>query len=75
MPKIPDHPSDSRPQIGDFYVNRASGTLVEIMDVDPAGNAMVLDVTAPLDGDWQPLTLAQLSSCFWARVSGYAAAA
>jgi hypothetical protein len=75
MTKIPDHHTDGRPQIGDFYVSRASGTLVEIMDVDPAGDAMVLDVTAPLDGDWQPLTLAQLNSCFWARISDCAAAA
>jgi hypothetical protein len=75
MPKIPDHHTDGRPHIGDFYVNRGTGALVEIMDVDLDGNAMVLDVTAPLDGDWQPLTPAQLFSCFWVRLSDHAAAA
>jgi hypothetical protein len=64
-----------RPQIGEFYVNKGSGAFVEIMDVDGSGNVMVLDVAAPLDSEWQPLTLAQISSCFWVRACDYAAAA
>lgn len=72
MPITPPDHTDNLPQIGDFYANAATGRLVEIMDVDAAGDIMVLDVTAPLDGAWEPLTLAQISSCFWGRVHGYA---
>ena len=75
MPMTPHHPLESQPQIGEFYVNNGPGAFAEIMDVDVSGNVLVLDVTAPLDSEWQPLTLAQISSCFWVRVAGYAAAA
>ena len=75
MPIPPPEHTTIRPQVGEFYVNCATGALVEIMDVDPSGDVMVLDVTAPLDGEWQPLTLAQIFSSFWVRVSQFAAAA
>jgi hypothetical protein len=75
MPMTPDSPLESRPRIGEFYVNRGTGAFVEIMAVDVSGNVMVLDVAAPLESEWQPLTLAQISSCFWVRASDYAAAA
>jgi len=75
MPMTPPDNFDNLPQVGAFYANAATGQLVEIMDVHPSGDIMVLDVTAPLDGEWQPLTLAQIGSSFWSRVDGYAAAA
>jgi hypothetical protein len=75
MPIPPPQHTTSRPQVGEFYVNRATGALVEIMDVDASGDVMVLDVTAPLDGEWQPLTLAQIFSSFWVRAADFAAAA
>lgn len=71
----PHNQVQGQPQIGEFYVNKGTGAFVEIMDVDVSGNVMVLDVSAPLDREWQPLTLAQISSCFWVRASEYAAAA
>jgi hypothetical protein len=75
MPVIRPNRAEQQLQIGEFYVNRRTGVLVEIMHVDLSGNAMVLDVTAPLDSDWQPLTAAQISSPLWVRASEYAAAA
>ena len=75
MPMTPHNQAGSLPQIGEFYVNKGTGAFVEIMDVDVSGNVMVLDAAAPLDSEWQPLTLAQISSCFWVRASDYAAAA
>lgn len=75
MPVIrPDH-ADRPLQVGDLYVNRRSGTLVEIMAVDLPGNVMVLDARTPLDGEWQQLTNARISSCLSVRVSEYPAAA
>jgi hypothetical protein len=71
----PPHNLVSQPQMGEFYVNKGTGAFVEIMDVDVSGDVKVLDVSAPLDAEWQPLTLAQISSCFWLRVSEHAAAA
>ena len=61
--------------VGDYLVNRRSGALVEIMSVDLSGNVMVLDCMAPLDGEWQPLTESQISSCLWVRADAYEAAA
>jgi hypothetical protein len=75
MPIVrPDH--TQRPLApGEYLVNRRSGTLVEIMSVDLSGNVMVLDCLAPLDGEWQPLTASQISSCLWVRADAYTAAA
>ena len=75
MPITPPDHIPNPPQVGQFYANRATGQLVEIMDVHAFGDTMVLDVAAPLDADWQPLTLAQISSSFWSRVDAYATAA
>jgi hypothetical protein len=75
MPVIRPDQTKRPLQVGDFYVNRRSGVLVEIMDVDLSGNVRVLDVTAPLDSEWQQLTESQISSCLWVRASEYAAAA
>jgi hypothetical protein len=60
---------DRRPAVGDYYLHRGSGELFEVMDVDPCGNCMVLDVTAPLDGEWQHVTAAQIGSSFWDRLA------
>lgn len=75
MPVIrPSH--TQRPiAVGDFFVNRRSGVLVEIMHVDLSGNVKVLDVTAPLDAEWQDLSESQISSCLWVRASEYQQAA
>jgi hypothetical protein len=75
MPVIrPEHAG--RPlSVGEYLVNRRSGAMVEIMHVDLSGNAMVLDSTAPLDAEWQPLTQSQISSCLWVPVSEYDRAA
>ena len=62
-------PHHGPPAAGDFYVHRSTGELVEIMDVDPGGNCMVLNVTAPLDGEWQHVTAAQIASSFWDRLA------
>ena len=69
MPVI--RPSQTRQPlaVGDFFVTRRSGVLVEIMAVDLSGNVRVLDVRAPLDADWQNLSEAQISSCLWVRAS------
>lgn len=75
MPMIRPQHADRALEIGDFYVNRRSGNLVEIMDVDLSGNVMVLDAAAPLDGTRQQLSESQISSCLWVRASEYAAAA
>ena len=75
MPMTPHNQLESQPQIGEFYVNKGTGAFVEIMNVDASGNVRVLGVSAPLDSEWLPLTLAQISSCFWVRASDYAAAA
>jgi hypothetical protein len=75
MPMIrPQH--TERPLIvGDFLVNRRSGALIEIMQIDLSGNVMVLDSMAALDAEWQPLSESQISSCLWVRADQYSAAA
>jgi hypothetical protein len=75
MPMIrPQH--TQRPLIvGDFLVNRRSGALIEIMQIDLSGNVMVLDSMAALDAEWQPLSESQISSCLWVRADQYSAAA
>jgi hypothetical protein len=75
MPVIRPEQTNRPVQTGDFFVNRRSGALVEIMHVHLSGNVMVLDVTAPLDGEWLQLTASQISSCLWVRASEYVAAA
>ena len=61
---------DSRtPSVGDFYVRRGTGQLVEIMHVAATGDCFVLDATAPLDGEWQHVTAAQIGSSFWQRLA------
>jgi hypothetical protein len=60
---------DRPPTVGDYYVHHGTGELVEIMDVDPCGHCMVLNVTAPLDGDCQHVTAAQIASSFWERLT------
>ena len=62
------------PVAGDYYVHRATGALVEIMTVSPCGDCMVLDVTAPLDGEWRAVTAAQIASSFWQRLDAGAEA-
>jgi hypothetical protein len=72
--KLPDF--DRQPlMVGDYYVHRRTGDLVEIMHIDLSGNCMVLDVKARLDADWQPLTASQISSSLWRRVDALANAA
>ena len=75
MPVIRPSQSKQPLAVGDFFVNRRSGVLVEIMAVDLCGNVRVLDVTAPLDADWQELSESQISSCLWVRASEYEQAA
>ena len=50
---IPEHPPVV---VGDYYVNRRTGVLVEIVEVDLSGNCRVLDASKPLDADPQPLS-------------------
>jgi hypothetical protein len=57
------------PSVGDFYVRRGTGQLVEIMHVADSGDCFVLDATAPLDGEWQHVTAAQIGSSFWQRLA------
>jgi hypothetical protein len=59
-------------EVGAYYVNVRTGTMVEVMEVDLAGNCRVLDVQAPLDADWLALDRAQISSCLWRLVGGAA---
>ena len=54
--------------VGDYYVNRRTGVLVEIVEIDLSGNCRVLDAKAPFDADPQPLTASQISSCLWQHV-------
>ena len=69
-------PNDDRPpRIGDYYVHRSTGDLVEIMDVEPSGDCMVLNVKAPLDDDWQHVTASQIFSSFWERLADTSQAA
>jgi hypothetical protein len=56
-------------EVGAYYVNVRSGTMIEIMEVDLSGNCRVLDVAAELDAPWQTLSEAQISSCLWRLVS------
>ena len=56
-------------EVGAYYVNVRSGTMIEIMEVDLSGNCRVLDVAAELDAPWQALSGAQIASCLWRRVS------
>jgi hypothetical protein len=72
--KLPD--AEREPlRAGDYYVHRRTGRLVEIMHVDLSGNCQVLDVEAPLDGEWQLVTASQISSCVWQRVEALTEAA
>ena len=74
MPLTRQYDDDAPPAVGDYYLHCSTGELVEIMDVDPFGHCMVLDVSAPLDGEWQQVTAAQLGSSFWERVTSHAPA-
>jgi hypothetical protein len=56
-------------EVGSYYVNVRSGTMVEIMEVDMSGNCRVLNVAADLDAPWQALSHTQISSCLWRLVS------
>jgi hypothetical protein len=56
-------------EVGSYYVNVRSATMVEIMEVDLSGNCRVLDVAADLDAPWQALSHTQISSCLWRLVS------
>ena len=56
-------------EVGSYYANVRSGTMVEIMEVDLSGNCRVLDVAADLDAPWQTLSHAQIASCLWRLVS------
>jgi hypothetical protein len=56
-------------EVGSYYANVRSGTMVEIMEVDLSGNCRVLDVAAELDAPWQGLSHTQISSCLWRLVS------
>jgi hypothetical protein len=56
-------------EVGAYYVNVRSGTMVEIMELDMSGNCRVLDVAAELDAPWQALSQAQIASCLWRLVS------
>ena len=38
------------------------------MDVDAGGNCLVLNVNAPLDGEWQHVAGAKIASSFWQRL-------
>jgi|1185.fasta_scaffold173838_1 hypothetical protein len=71
--KRPDY-DDRPPAVGDYYVHRRTGELVEIMDVDPSGHCMVLNVKEPLDGEWQHVTASQIASAFWERLALHAQA-
>jgi hypothetical protein len=74
MPVKRLHQHDHPLAVGDYYLHRVSGYLVEIMDVDPSGHCSVLDVTAPLDAAWRRLT-SPISCCTWQRVERSAQAA
>ena len=56
-------------EVGAYYANVRSGTMVEIMEVDLSGNCKVLDVAADLDAPWQSLSQAQLASVLWRLVT------
>ena len=55
-------------EVGAYYVNVRTGTMVEIMEIDLSGNCRVLDVAAEFDAPWQPLAHTQISSCLWQLV-------
>jgi hypothetical protein len=55
-------------EVGAYYVNVRTGTLVEIMEIDLSGNCRVLDAAADFDAPWQELSHAQISSCLWRPV-------
>jgi hypothetical protein len=75
MPMIRPLHTERPLAVGDFLVNRRSGAMVEIMEIDLSGNVMVLDSLAPLDAEWQPLTESQISSCLWVHANEFSAAA
>ena len=68
MPLTRTDCGERSPSVGDYYVHRGSGELLEVMDVGRGGDCMVLNVTAPLDGEWQHVTAAQIVSSFWQRL-------
>ncbi|HEY0344674.1 MAG TPA: hypothetical protein VGC59_08505 [Solirubrobacteraceae bacterium] len=55
-------------EVGSYYANVRTGTMVEIMEVDLSGNCRVLDAAAELDAPWQALSHTQISSCLWRLV-------
>ena len=59
---------DKHVAVGDYYVNRRTGVLVEIVELDLSGNCRVLDAAGPLDAEPQPLSASQIGSCLWQRV-------
>jgi hypothetical protein len=56
-------------EVGAYYANVRTGTMVEIMEVDLSGNCRVLDVAAAFDAPWQQLSRDQIGSCLWRLVS------
>jgi hypothetical protein len=74
MPLKRPNSDDRPPALGDYYVHRRTGELVEIMDVDPSGDCMVLNVKEPLDAVWQNVTASQIASAFWERLALHAQA-
>jgi hypothetical protein len=66
MPVIRD--SDQQLHIGDYRVNRRTGVVIQIMDIDLSGTCRVQDIRAPINSDpdtWQQLTESQITSCLW----------
>ena len=62
------HSKDKQLAVGDYYFNRRTGVLIEVVELDTAGNCRVLDASAPLDAEPLLLRQMQISSCVWQRV-------
>lgn len=56
--------------VGDYWVNQRTGVMIEILEVDLSGNAMVTDVRLPDDTPKpERLMASTFSSALWRRLA------
>ncbi len=56
-------------RVGDYWVNQRTGVMIEILEVDLSGNAIVNDVSRPDDKpEPQRFMASKFSSALWKRL-------